>query len=1201
MSTDNKEQYESRLHVHHKDAEHKRILRVKDFSQVAVLIDKSGSTQSPPLGTSISFAVRDVLRQEIALAKEFTNAFLNPIYKVIVWDTNATAVEWSDESEKIYPSGGTYPSRILRDSVSNVILRASEIVLFMTDGEISQGEVTNFANSLKDLDMKTLIVCVLYSSRDDISVFSPFFDMPKLLVVSYDLRLLHSRGIDKWKTGSKITIDELINLELHCPIKIPFSHVILKDDENVAISVEFDALSFLPCAEVRQADWTAIATKAKTLGKISELYNSVSNWKKEDCQELYAQLNNRQPSALEKKKRNLIEQIMRARESGNNYSELSAELHALNETEDDHQVELRQLQILLRERMQFWDQVYSILSHYQQATYSLNSFVYSSNRVNRAKVLGDGEIEEIQIAYDWYDSPTISCSICLSDGPAVIWFCAPEDKTVLLSDFMLNTPLVSAEVGMKIIRNPVCGQCAQEFASSFSHSVYREPISFFVPLNWDKNIRLVNTTLFTYLSDKKVLPHVKMAFVAHLDDLGEDKLKNLVGVNVSLQSMLQSIRTTNTFDETGQKVSLMEAISTFPLKEDDLFRQPLSAASRLMKWRRQHFSVTKEEFGRWMELRQTFAIVEEFCQHSKHDYAFEVDFLTSLIFNDSCCGLPEISIHSDEDITIPFKYRKLDLLAFRPESVLAVLFVLYWNTQTHQRPQALFSELRPLLDLRFRSLEEIKTHIVMEMVGQYPDEAKTDTRTPVYSFYNGDCSGPSKFYFIDELLIKEPVIRDKVPDFLQDQVASRLRAIYGSNSPAPLSGPVPLHRTVARILESDFKDETAYKPEILITCIKEYKRTCGLRGNPFRDRLVDLTIYCIVNFLDLRNKARASNLKLRLSTDRQSFSSKVFDELYAYGINEQVLTPELISEKIPTPESMDTKYAHIDTKKLKAEANQMYFTSQGFSSLKSGIKSLYLQEVLEVNLQSHIQDYTSAWAQEQKEIVAKVNMADTKDFDNITYLAGCDISFNKEDDAKQQAGQNVSVRSVASFAIFNRKTRTQVAEISINCRTNIPYKAGFLAFREAPLLMQLLEKLKEEMPEYMPELIVMDGNGTLHPRRCGVSTHFSVLSGIPCLGVSKSVLYVENITREEMIRQQEEANSKEGDFVDIFTASGERICSAFNMTGFPKNARYVNVGSGISLETAKKITKEFSMHKDNELIRQADHASRLLVSSWKNE
>lgn len=45
-----------------------------------------------------------------------------------------------------------------------------------------------------------------------------------------------------------------------------------------------------------------------------------------------------------------------------------------------------------------------------------------------------------------------------------------------------------------------------------------------------------------------------------------------------------------------------------------------------------------------------------------------------------------------------------------------------------------------------------------------------------------------------------------------------------------------------------------------------------------------------------------------------------------------------------------------------------------------------------------------------------------------------------------------------------------------------PYVPGFLGFREAGFLVEKIENLRREKPEIMPQAVLVDGNGTLHPK-----------------------------------------------------------------------------------------------------------------------
>merc|ERR1712137_746618 len=78
----------------------------------------------------------------------------------------------------------------------------------------------------------------------------------------------------------------------------------------------------------------------------------------------------------------------------------------------------------------------------------------------------------------------------------------------------------------------------------------------------------------------------------------------------------------------------------------------------------------------------------------------------------------------------------------------------------------------------------------------------------------------------------------------------------------------------------------------------------------------------------------------------------------------------------------------------------------------------------------------------------------------------------------------------------------------------LPYIPSFLAFREVPVYMELLEELRKEAPHYMPDLLMVDGNGILHPRGFGVASHIGVLANTPSIGIAKSLHCFDGLSNE---------------------------------------------------------------------------------------
>jgi len=62
-----------------------------------------------------------------------------------------------------------------------------------------------------------------------------------------------------------------------------------------------------------------------------------------------------------------------------------------------------------------------------------------------------------------------------------------------------------------------------------------------------------------------------------------------------------------------------------------------------------------------------------------------------------------------------------------------------------------------------------------------------------------------------------------------------------------------------------------------------------------------------------------------------------------------------------------------------------------------------------------------------------------------------------------------------------------------------PYIPGLLSFREAPIILEIWEKLTRR-----PEVLLVDGQGIAHPRGLGLAAHLGLLLDMPTIGVAKS-------------------------------------------------------------------------------------------------
>ena len=68
-------------------------------------------------------------------------------------------------------------------------------------------------------------------------------------------------------------------------------------------------------------------------------------------------------------------------------------------------------------------------------------------------------------------------------------------------------------------------------------------------------------------------------------------------------------------------------------------------------------------------------------------------------------------------------------------------------------------------------------------------------------------------------------------------------------------------------------------------------------------------------------------------------------------------------------------------------------------------------------------------------------------------------------------------------------------------KLDFPYIPGLLSFRESPVCIAAVEKLKNE-----PDVFIIDGQGIAHPRRLGLAAHLGLFFDKPTIGCAKSRL-----------------------------------------------------------------------------------------------
>ncbi|TRY76893.1 hypothetical protein TCAL_09581 [Tigriopus californicus] len=165
-----------------------------------------------------------------------------------------------------------------------------------------------------------------------------------------------------------------------------------------------------------------------------------------------------------------------------------------------------------------------------------------------------------------------------------------------------------------------------------------------------------------------------------------------------------------------------------------------------------------------------------------------------------------------------------------------------------------------------------------------------------------------------------------------------------------------------------------------------------------------------------------------------------------------------------------------------------------------------------------------------------------------------------------------------------------------------PYIPGYLAFREAEPLAQLIQEQKTERPELTPEMLLVDGNGLLHPHRFGLACHLGVLVDLPCIGVAKNLFQMsdEGILRDQQYHTGVRDLREPGQVFPLMDTSGRILGLALKTTAQSSKPVFVSVGHRVTLNTAKRVVLAVSTYRVPEPIRHADMISREFIRQRVN-
>ncbi|KAI8999576.1 endonuclease V [Gaertneriomyces semiglobifer] len=199
-------------------------------------------------------------------------------------------------------------------------------------------------------------------------------------------------------------------------------------------------------------------------------------------------------------------------------------------------------------------------------------------------------------------------------------------------------------------------------------------------------------------------------------------------------------------------------------------------------------------------------------------------------------------------------------------------------------------------------------------------------------------------------------------------------------------------------------------------------------------------------------------------------------------------------------------------------------------------------------------------------------------------MAGADISFYSNDPHK----------AVGCVVILEFPSMEIVYSSCREVELKHPYIPTYLAFREAPIVLSLLEEVKHQHSHIYPQVLFIDGNGTLHPRLFGLACHVGVLADIPSIGVAKNfcALSSEGLTMKGIKEKSSDLLKAPGDWFPIIGKSGTIFGGVIRGTKDARNPVFVSPGHRISLASAVALTVLCCKYRVPEPVRVADAVSR---------
>ncbi|MGC8497068.1 MAG: endonuclease V [Thermoplasmata archaeon] len=185
--------------------------------------------------------------------------------------------------------------------------------------------------------------------------------------------------------------------------------------------------------------------------------------------------------------------------------------------------------------------------------------------------------------------------------------------------------------------------------------------------------------------------------------------------------------------------------------------------------------------------------------------------------------------------------------------------------------------------------------------------------------------------------------------------------------------------------------------------------------------------------------------------------------------------------------------------------------------------------------------------EEQIELSKKVILQDHIDSYSVT---GVDVSY-------------LGNLAFMAFVKFNFSTGEILATETYIDTVSFPYIPTYFSYREGDLILKHAER---------DGILIIDGNGILHPSRLGIASYVGVKLDVATIGVAKSLL--------------------------TGNVSDNRIYLDNTLIGIKLLKNYISPGHKISIESAYRIIKNLTKKGSPEPIKLAHNAAKNLRNEY---